>query len=189
MDGAYHSEWHGLKVKYQLTNEEDANYAQLGLLHRRPLNLGMHLSDKKESAFVARLTALQSKPIDLPTNLAEKGIKCLVADESVGKLLVSSDKATTAILELDELVKSYKGDFVIDDTMVKMKFPYGTLFDKTILESADHVSSAFTASIMLPAAPPRRVLIQKRIFNAIVFLLILGFILTIIWAIFTEIGK
>lgn len=196
LTGPFLADWKGQKVQYELRQTEYYRFAQLSLSHRRPLHIGLCLT-KQSSKKIANLLsihkwlliALGSKQIEVPPDLRERGFKCWVKDKTVGTLLIASDKVVTPLIHLDETIKHYQGALMVDDHVVRIVFPYDTLFDNSILESAYPLSTSLSTSIMLPPIFHDYIRFENKVLNVLLITLITTIIFLIGWLIMQSLGK
>ncbi|MFB3897110.1 MAG: hypothetical protein ACE14V_12485 [bacterium] len=181
---AYFAEFHGKKIAYIFNSGGNDSTVELVLYHQRPLNLGW-IFGKNNRNWLGQILAIKnwiatgiiSKSIEIPTQLIARGFFCRATEKMIGKALLQNNKIITPLLELDDLLTLYKGKFTIDDESVIMTFPYKTLFDPSILETACRVSTAFTNSVMLPGTPSNMLRLQKKLATLVALVSLLNFIL------------
>lgn len=189
-DDVYLGEYKGRKITYSFSGgKEKHDRAKLVFYHQRPLNLGLYLDDDPSTQhgwlqnlrmFVSQGYAV--KQIELPIQLQEEGIKCWATEIMIGKQLLLNQRIINPILHLSEFVKQHKGWFSIDDLRITMQFPFDTLLNNTIAESAYQVSSAFSNSIMLPQQLSRSVAIWKIAYKAVWIVIPAGLFVFWVWS-------
>jgi hypothetical protein len=190
-DEGYIGEYKGRKITYTFSDgKEDNDYAELALFHQQSLNLGLYLAITKSKfklwwhnfrLFFSQ--GLISNRIMLPVPMQEKGVVCWSTEENIGKQLILNPKINAPLFQLDELVNHNNGRFTIDDASITMRFPFKTILDTSILETALQVSTAFTKSTMLPQQLSRRISIWKGFWEAIFILVIIAIVVYWAWSI------
>jgi hypothetical protein len=190
-DKGYIGKYKDRKITYTFSDGNgDDDYAEFDLYHQRPLNLGVYLIITQSKfklwwqtlrLFISQ--GLISNRIRLPAPLLEKGLSFWATDDNIGKQLILNPDLNLPLFQLDELVNQNNGHFVIDDTVITMRYPFKTILDSSILETALQVSTAFTSSMMLPQQISRRLKIWRGFWEAIFILIVIAIVANWAWSI------